>query len=578
MKSVRKALFVFTSVSVLSSCMLGLDIFDDHQKATSSDLSEVQYANFYSYRVSGTDYLTNKIVSNFPYRKIGDIPFIQMEHVLGVFLKDDLRLSIQNNVYTYVLSNNLSYTVTVAVDASEGKITISDYDRYCSLIAGSEKTGNISTLAGMDSYVTYGQNEIYVYEEGGPLVLDLASYDLDVIAYGKTVYIPFAVASEVFFEPNGICFAYNGDDFYYPYSKALYKEDKTMSSYGKAFYGGSLSRKRKTSAFAVFNYNALCFSLDYFYGFRDKGFAPIDTYLKQHNSSVRTRLRSTDETSYQDGIDALLDGYLGDGHTGVYGYSGVYGDGKFETAAYSSRSYHLSQTGHTLASLRKNRLGESFSPVRFHNKTAFITFDSFDSAYKSFTKANVRNYVDHDTFAFLYKAFETIDNASGIENVVFDLSLNGGGAVDGLIASLGFLTNSVNINTYDPATKSKTRLYYSVDTNLDGAINENDIKPYRFYVLTSNFTFSSANLFATVCKTQGVATILGEKSGGGACVVRSSCTADGLPFQMSGNTRLSIVDSLGAWSDNDGGIAVDHYLNRSYYYNDSGLAQYVESL
>ncbi len=100
MKSVRKALFVFTSVSVLSSCMLGLDIFDDHQKATSSDLSDVQYANFYSYRVSGTDYLTNKIVSNFPYRKIGDIPFIQMEHALGMFLKDDLRLSIQNNVYT----------------------------------------------------------------------------------------------------------------------------------------------------------------------------------------------------------------------------------------------------------------------------------------------------------------------------------------------------------------------------------------------------------------------------------------------------------------------------------------------
>ena len=76
----------------------------------------------------------------------------------------------------------------------------------------------------------------------------------------------------------------------------------------------------------------------------------------------------------------------------------------------------------------------------------------------------------------------------------------------------------------------------------------------------------------------GVAKIIGETSGGGACVVFPTCTADGMPYQISGISRISTVDSAGVFTDVDAGVTPDYQLDSSYFYHDAKLASFVESL
>lgn len=586
-------------LSLLSSFLLSgcnLSIFDivkgstGHKEAKADDLSSIQLGSLYSFKSSdlNNDFIPNSLLggnNKLSYRKIGDIPYITVSDAASLSLADDTKsvtVSVADDIYTYNVKGGLLTLNTITVDSTNDTITISDYDKFLSLVSGVSEINGISSLAEeMNPYVSYDKNNPTEYIAGESVVFNLKDYALDVIAYDSEVYIPFAIASELFFEPMGLTFAYNGKDFYYVSSDGFTKTNSdSLSTYAKDFYSGPLHQKGKSSDYAEFNYNVLCFNIDHFYGFRDKGRCPIDTYLSQNERFLRSSLKSTNNAIYQNAINTLFYGVLGDGHTGVYDYSSIFGNGVNEVASssFSDRYVTISRSGQELEALREAKLGRNPAGLSYYNKTAIIRFDSFESTYKNFTSNTIRNYVESDSFAMFYSAFKQIQSHGNIENVVIDLSLNGGGAVDALLGILGFLTNSVSANLYNPLSKGKTTLYYAVDTNFDGKVNSSDLmSSYRFFVLTSTYSFSCANLFPSLCKEGKLATIIGEKSGGGACVVHPSVTADGMPFQMSGLSRLSVKQSDGSFLDIDDGVSPDYAFSRKSFYDERTLAAFVES-
>ena len=143
---------------------------------------------------------------------------------------------------------------------------------------------------------------------------------------------------------------------------------------------------------------------------------------------------------------------------------------------------------------------------------------------------------------------------------------------------LGFLSKHVDLTMYSPLTKLTANLSYKVDTNLDGKYDDNDSYEgkYNFYVLTSNYSFSCANLFPQICKEMGIAKIIGEQSGGGACVVYYSATPDGKTYRISSNMRDG--DPTNPVRHNDLGIPVDYSLSRDYFYDDTYLDEFVNGL
>ena len=73
-------------------------------------------------------------------------------------------------------------------------------------------------------------------------------------------------------------------------------------------------------------------------------------------------------------------------------------------------------------------------------------------------------------------------------------------------------------------------------------------------------------------------TILGQTSGGGACVVQNMTTADGCVFTISGPYRLAYTKN-GSFYDIDQGVTPDFVLpTPEQFYNRKALTNYINKI
>ncbi|MBQ9006276.1 MAG: hypothetical protein IJ092_07870, partial [Atopobiaceae bacterium] len=144
-----------------------------------------------------------------------------------------------------------------------------------------------------------------------------------------------------------------------------------------------------------------------------------------------------------------------------------------------------------------------------------------------------------------------------VENVIIDLSNNTGGSSDALAFMASIVTGRDFIRYENALTGQVITQHFDVDRNLDGVFDENDAlvdySDLNFAVLTSQSSYSCGNLFPLEMAEDGIL-LLGERSGGGSCVVEMHVNADGTTFQLS-SWRGRLVDADG--QDIDTGIPVD---------------------
>ena len=155
---------------------------------------------------------------------------------------------------------------------------------------------------------------------------------------------------------------------------------------------------------------------------------------------------------------------------------------------------------------------------------------------------------------------EALDQAKAdpeVENFIVDITNNGGGSLDILVAMAAMLTgeNEAGITFTNMLTGQSITDYYQIDCNLDGKFDDADKIPcdLRVGVLTSSGSFSCGNLFPSVMKEKG-AMILGEQSGGGCCAIQNMAAADGFPYRIS-SARSHLTTKEGG--EIDFGVPVD---------------------
>jgi C-terminal processing protease CtpA/Prc len=122
-----------------------------------------------------------------------------------------------------------------------------------------------------------------------------------------------------------------------------------------------------------------------------------------------------------------------------------------------------------------------------------------------------------------------------VKNFVIDITANGGGSADIVLAMTSLILDQSYISMDNPLTGQKSFVAYEVDRNFNGVFDEADKDVHydlNFAVLTSGMSFSCGNLFPSILKTAGVP-VMGATSGGGACAIQAMCTADGFCFQIS---------------------------------------------
>ena len=508
----------------------------------------------------------SKITLRF-YEETPSIPYIDLTTYFKTFYFLNLNKTKvnENGKYRYEGKSN----TYLEVDTINETFTFSDIDTICNL-----SQFNLEACFLKPSVVSLiGTPDIYI---------EFSEYHIDLKGDDKEAYMPLTTLDNIFSWVMGYCVSYNGKDVYVlDESWAVYEYSSLMNY--PDYYDVLENKETFAKDEAEFNYNELCFTIDYLQGHPAQmaigrseleagGLdAALDAYPR-----LKQALKSTNVKEYVDAQYLFHDILMYDGgHSGAQYrmYSGTdymsqilnedsllkqkndYVDQDWEDkyAAYQS-------VGITKINALGSQLNYYYADKT--NKIAYIGFDQFDVDYQGWQmyylgfSDQIPN--ENDTYGFLYTQLQQA-KTDGIEYIVFDITTNGGGDTVALHGTLSFLqsgdTSMIYKNTISGHIMKEVG---KVDRNLDGqftaADNEFDFD-FKYGLLTSKWSFSCGNALPTYVRDLNLP-ILGERSGGGSCCVSYYNDAHGIRSRVSTIWKLLNKD----YYEKDDGVAVDYNL------------------
>ena len=482
-----------------------------------------------------------------------------------------LTVSKDGSVTTFTRENRYP----MEIDPENDTIKFVDYDAFFmpswsdTIIDVLEHYGTINCLQGDKerSYSRYGSEVDF----------DLAKYGIDIIEKDGECYIPMQTLSDIALSIT--CYVnliYNGEAVFL-YEDGMTEDTEFISKIYDAKTG------KRSGKLADFTYDVLCLVMDYFYGLKElHGIKEFDDYFVE--TGLKYGLLSEDPDESGKAFFDLMFLYLADLHSAYKNASYLAGADKNYGSSVgdygSSIISHISEKAR-FARARQDAYPDGIPGYEEFGNTAYITFDTFETLeegrdyYKDPPAADTKDTVG----LFLYAFSQITRKDSPIENVVMDLSVNGGG--DSTTASfiLSMMLGRASLCVEDTMTGAYANESFRADANLDGKFDEEDsLAGYNLYCITSPCSFSCGNLVPSVLKNSNIVTMLGQTSGGGACIVMPLSLADGTLVQISGCRRLTYMKN-GSVYDIDQGVEPDHYIGKpSSFYDRKSLTEFINGL
>ena len=410
--------------------------------------------------------------------------------------------------------------------------------------------------------------------------LDYGAYGIDIRSDGHgAVYFPFATLADMYTDLFYHHAGFNGEKVVANLSVNEVSLAEIDPDYNKPL----LSRTTRPADLTEFNYKELCFAMDHFYGFpgrvqyndalKAKG---LDKVLEEDiecGPAIKKLLLSEKLSDYMVGMIGLTGVYF-DGHTAMDLTSNAMERGDTEKYADLYAEYQaavmknqdvvalvMSALGSMMSMMADEQAVSALRPkaygegVTYYKKgdTAVCVFDSFNSrneeAWDDYYAGKgplptVENTKDDDMIIFL-DALNKANADPEVKNLVIDITANGGGSADIVMAMTSLVMGKSYISQDNSLTGQRAIVEYEVDRNFNGVFDEADKDvnyDLNFAVLTSGMSFSCGNLFPSMLKDAGIP-VIGATSGGGACAIQAMCTADGFCFQISSfRARLNTLD------------------------------------
>lgn len=415
------------------------------------------------------------------------------------------------------------------------------------------------------------KRETSFFTPGYDIEIYLAERNIPLDIYEGKKYIPLQTFNDLFITSYGYNVANNGQDLFLLVGTTLHAGLEDLYYFDEP--------TMRSSKLTEFNYNELCLYLDLYYGLQfEHGFyTGFDDLLE--SIGLKEQMLEADSVESFNAIASLTLGYIADAHSNAVAASPYAGSKKPESVvrpvmAPGIEQYMKDASRYTQA--RAEALGE----VQFYQKvgnTAYITFDSFALGDRSTGYEGALTI--GDTVDIVIASHARITQDPEIENVVVDLSCNGGGAFDAAVYLIAWMIGSCDLSIYNGITGSRSTTTYKADVNLDGVFDENDtISSKNLYCIISPTSFSCGNLVPALLKASGEVTIVGKMSSGGGCIVKHALTADGTLFCISSTSQLSIVKN-GTYYSIDQGVEPDVSLTKiESFYDRVALTEYLNGL
>ncbi len=530
------------------------------------------------------------------YSDLPEIPYIDFEVFLSVFNKDAVTLEEYGEGCLLATVVRDEEPVYAMIDYENDTITFSNISSFLySPATEGEAEGEFYYLY-MD--VVYGE---YV-DEPAPSSVDLGAYGIDIVEEDGKLFFPVPTLSDLYSSVNQAVVYWNGEVFYYN-SVVM---DGGAKSQDPAALSILVKNMERSATLANYTYNEICFNIDNFFGFpctqspfMDKvQEVGLDKALDEYDPECKQLILAPESEYHIAGIYRLFNFWLCDGgHTGAYMndlIETLYLDeddyyrvvGAIRTYGYPDTDYENVYVDYndsymdTLYQIYFTKVAVLADEYYIEQgDTAMIEFDEFNidfAAWEPFLKGETDFPVsedESDTFLFVLSCLERAKQNPEIKNIVFDLSMNGGGYVAVYIALMSLINGTAEYNLYDRYTGEMVLLDYAADVNLDGVLDEADLNvwqeysDFNFAVLTSMCSFSCGNMFPSAMKDAGLM-VIGEQSGGGTCPLDYNSTAEGLEYITSAGDSMLINANC---ENIDDGVPVDADLLE---YDDEGNKDY----
>ncbi|MBO4266863.1 MAG: hypothetical protein J5910_06690 [Lachnospiraceae bacterium] len=477
----------------------------------------------------------------------------------------DLTVSTDGNVATLTRENSSS----MKIDTENDVISFEDYDSF---FTPSWSDTVIDTLEHYGTINCLQINEDRSYScKGSGVEIDLEKYGIDLIGKDGKCYIPLQTVSDIALSlPCYVSLIYN--------KEAVYAVEFSLED-NKEFISKSYSvgKGKRSRALADFSYGELCMIMDCFYGLKEsQEIEEFDRFFLK--TGLKDRLLSEDPEESAEALAKFLHVYLDDLHSFYLNNSYLAGKDFKAYKDFGSSYYSYVTTRERFIKARKEQYPDVVPGYEEIDNTAYVTFDEFYALkegtdyYKEPPTAEAK-----DTVGLLLYAFGQITREdSPVENVVLDLSLNGGGDQTTTCFVLSMILGGSSMTIKDTLTGAYVHECFKADANLDGVFDEKDsLAGYNLYCLGSPLSFSCGNMAVSELKDSHIVTILGQTSGGGTCIVLPFTLADGTLLRVSSCRRLSHIKN-GAVYDLDLGIEPDIYIGKpSEFYDREALTSYI---
>ena len=412
-------------------------------------------------------------------------------------------------------------------------------------------------------------------------------------------YLPLGLYDIAFSENSGLCVNFDYDELLiysdYDQLKAplFVKEGDAEKSFSAL---GQIQEKTKNKTLptylAEYNRNCFLFLMDNFYGLANNlGISSMRTYYL--NSPFINDFLSEKPGLRQRALSRALN-ELDDGHTGLLELSTIWGETSEYTYPRNGKTYDRNVLADHLGNKRKavfekkgfDSYGIDYSESR---ETAFVPFDSFyfASSASEVVDESKEHYLPGaakaDAAVSLGMRLNEIKENGLTKNVVIDLSINGGGTIGVLLKTLNLISEdntSANLTIVDANREAYTCYKCSYDFNLDGVYDKEDCfgDDLDIYLLTSPFTFSSANAFAFASQKHGSAKTMGVRSGGGECSVGSHVLPNFQKILHSSNNHIGYYDEKeSVFYGDEQGARPDIQMDYDEYYDVDILEQAIKN-
>ncbi|MBQ9457556.1 MAG: hypothetical protein IJU64_03495 [Bacilli bacterium] len=512
------------------------------------------------------------------FKKDSEIPYVSIEEgfaFLNAIKAARINDAKNEKYYFHLKKEGETY---VAVDEADNKVTFdvanqtityTDFDNFLSFQANNYKPLNLIGIQPTAKSLKFVSSN---FKKGQAVTVDLKPYaSIDLYTHEGKGYLPLDTFNDLFYNVfENANLAYNYKDVYWIPNESLTVTlfgTTMLSSFGEAFYNVP---QRKTLSEEIINFNLqeLSLNFDNFYGLKkNKNLASFASFVEE--KGFKGDFTSSDPYVVDSSLRLALT-HLNDGHTGlsIQSFFIPWGEAKEDDSRYNPTQKKWELDGNQFQKSRKG----SASPLGNHFDT---TSGTYTIAFDSFHEINENTLygreelpdgasIDSDTayqFAMAYDYLSSAEAKTSVKQVVVDLSTNDGGSADSLMYALCTILGKVTTHTKNPVSGAENETVFAADLNRDGQIDDADKglveMGYRVGVLSSEYTFSCGNALPAIAKDNNPNIITaGEKSGGGACVLRTSMDPIGQTYTLSGLTQICSKkgDQL---VDVDGGVTAD---------------------